>query len=62
MGGGEIIAFNIQGIYEYDCNPYFWGIIREVYLNMYTTSRNIYENLTKIPKSNISNILENNGK
>ena len=29
-----LTAFNIQGIYEYDCNLKFGGIIREVYLNM----------------------------
>ena len=30
-----MIAFNIRGIYEYDCNLYFGGIVREVYLNMW---------------------------
>ena len=29
---------------------------------MYNTSGNIHENLTKIPKPNISNKFENNGK
>ena len=33
-----------------------------IYSNVYNTSGHIYENLTKIPKSNISNILLNNTK